>query len=152
MRAFRTLLGGSDMLAYLAMMAPRLVELRRVLKETGSIYLHCDPTASHYLKLLMDGVFGAQQFRSDIIWKRTSSHGNVSVGLGAVTDNLLYYSKGTKPIWNQPYVPYSDSYLKSHFSQVDADGRRFTTSDLRNPGVRPNLHYDYKGFKPHPNG
>jgi site-specific DNA-methyltransferase (adenine-specific) len=111
MRAFRTLLNGSDMLAYLAMMAPRLIQLRRVLKETGSIYLHCDPTASHYLKLLMDGAFGPQQFRSDIIWKRTSSHGNVSVGLGSVTDNILYYSKGVKRRWNQPYVPYSDSYL-----------------------------------------
>src|ERR1700679_490854 len=74
MRAFRTLLGGSDMLAYLAMMAPRLVELRRVLKENGSIYLHCDPTASHYLKLLMDGVFGAEMFRTEIIWKRSSAH------------------------------------------------------------------------------
>jgi site-specific DNA-methyltransferase (adenine-specific) len=152
MRAFRTLLGGSDMLAYLAMMAPRLIELRRVLKESGSIYLHCDPTASHYLKLLMDSVFGAQQFRSDIIWKRTSSHGNVSIGLGSVADNILFYNKGGKPIWNQPYMSYSDSYLKSHFSQVDENGRRFTTSDLRNPSVRPNLHYEYKGFKPHANG
>jgi site-specific DNA-methyltransferase (adenine-specific) len=152
MRAFRTLLGGSDMLAYLAMMSQRLVELRRVLKESGSIYLHCDPTASHYLKLLMDGVFGAQNFRSDIIWKRTSSHGNVSVGLGSVNDNILYYAKSKSTIWNQPYIPYSESYIKSHFSQVDSSGRRFTTSDLRNPGVRPNLHYEYKGFKPHPNG
>jgi len=75
MRAFRTLLGGSDMLAYLAMMAPRLVELRRVLKDTGSIYLHCDPTASHYLKMLMDGVFGPSNFRNEVIWKRTTSHG-----------------------------------------------------------------------------
>ena len=71
MRAFRTLLGGTDMLAYLAMMAPRLVELRRVLKETGSIYLHCDPTASHYLKILMDAVFGPQFFRMRIVWKRS---------------------------------------------------------------------------------
>jgi site-specific DNA-methyltransferase (adenine-specific) len=74
LRSFRTLLGGSDMLAYLAMMAPRLVELRRVLKETDSIYLHCDPTASHYLKLLMDGVFGAPMFHSEIVWKRNSAH------------------------------------------------------------------------------
>ncbi|MGD0648178.1 MAG: DNA methyltransferase, partial [Acidobacteriaceae bacterium] len=73
MRAFRTLLGGSDMLAYLAMMAPRLVELRRVLKESGSIYLHCDPTASHYLKLVMDAVFGPQFFRNEIAWKRTNT-------------------------------------------------------------------------------
>ncbi len=74
MVAFRKLLGGSDMLAYLTMMAPRLVELRRVLRQTGSIYLHCDPTASHYLKLLMDGVFGVDLFHSEIIWKRNSAH------------------------------------------------------------------------------
>src|ERR1017187_8694229 len=73
-RAFRMFLGNSDMMAYLAMMAPRLVELKRVLKVTGSIYLHCDPTASHYLKMLMDSVFGPQQFRNEIIWKRTSAH------------------------------------------------------------------------------
>lgn len=152
MRAFRTFLGGSDMMAYLAMMAPRLVELRRVLKETGSIYLHCDPTASHYLKILMDAVFGPDHFRTEIIWKRTSSHGNVSASFGDVTDTILYYRRGEKPNWNQVYVPYSEDYIKSHFSQMDADGRRYTTSDLRNPGVRPNLHYEYKGFKPHPNG
>ncbi len=152
LRAFRTFLGGSDMMAYLAMMAPRLVELRRVLKETGSIYLHCDPTASHYLKILMDAVFGPDHFRTEIIWKRTSSHGNVSAGYGDVTDTILYYRRGERPIWNQVYVPYSESYIRSHFNQVDPDGRRFTTSDLRNPGVRPNLHYEYKGFMPHPNG
>ena len=96
MRAFRTLLGGSDMLAYLAMMAPRLVELRRVLKETGSIYLHCDPTASHYLKLLMDGVFGAQHFTNEIIWKRSDAHSDGKQGatnFGRVHDVVLFFSK-----------------------------------------------------------
>jgi adenine specific DNA methylase Mod len=74
MIAFHSFLRGSDMMAYLAMMAPRLVELQRVLKETGSIYLHCDPTASHYLKLLMDAVFVPHRFRSEIVWKRSSAH------------------------------------------------------------------------------
>src|SRR5690606_14337956 len=74
MRAFRTFIGESDMMAYLAMMAPRLIELRRVLNPTGSIYLHCDPTASHYLKILMDGIFGPVNFRSEIVWKRSSAH------------------------------------------------------------------------------
>ncbi|HEV2485233.1 MAG TPA: DNA methyltransferase [Terracidiphilus sp.] len=152
LRAFKTFLFNSDMMAYLAMMAPRLVELRRVLKETGSIYLHCDPTASHYLKILMDAVFGPDHFRTEIIWKRTSSHGNVSASFGDVTDNILYFRRGDRPNWNQVFVPYSEGYIKSHFGQVDASGRKFTTSDLRNPGVRPNLHYEYKGFKPHPNG
>jgi site-specific DNA-methyltransferase (adenine-specific) len=152
MRAFRTLLGGTDMLAYLAMMAPRLVELRRVLKDTGSIYLHCDPTASHYLKLLMDGIFGAQMFRNEIIWKRTTSHGNVSTNYGNVTDSLLYYSKGLRPIWNQPYAAYSEGYKAATFRYKDENGRLYTSENVRNPGVRPNLTYDYKGFKPHSNG
>jgi DNA modification methylase len=157
MRAFRTLLGGSDMLAYLAMMAPRLVELRRVLKESGSIYLHCDPTASHYLKLLMDGVFGAQNFRTEIIWKRTSAHGNASRRFAAVHDTLLFFSRGSDPIWNQSFTPYTDDYIKEHFVHRDPDGRLFRRSDLRNPGVRPNLKYDYLArdgrlYKPHPNG
>jgi site-specific DNA-methyltransferase (adenine-specific) len=152
LRAFKTFLFNSDMMAYLAMMAPRLIELRRVLKQTGSIYLHCDPTASHYLKILMDAVFGPDHFRTEVIWKRTSSHGNVSAGFGDITDNILYYRRGDRPIWNQVFVPYSERYINSHFGQVDDDGRKFTTSDLRNPGVRPNLHYEYKGFKPHPNG
>ena len=80
MQAFRTFLGESDMLAYLAMMAPRLVELRRVLKPTGSLYLHCDPTASHYLKMLMDSVFGPKFFRSEIVWKRSSAHSDTKQG------------------------------------------------------------------------
>jgi hypothetical protein len=75
MVAFRTLVGTSDMLAYLSMMAPRLVELHRKLKPTGSLYLHCDPTASHYLKLLLDAVFGPERFRNEIIWRRTGAHG-----------------------------------------------------------------------------
>jgi len=123
-----------------------------VLKSTGGIYLHCDPTASHYLKLLMDAVFGPEHFKTEIIWKRTSSHGNVSIGFGDVTDTILYYSKGEKPFWNQIYVPYSKKHIETKFASRDPDGRQFTTSDLRNPGVRPNLMYEYKGYKPHPNG
>ncbi len=145
------------MLAYLSMMALRLIELRRVLKPTGSIYLHCDPTASHYLKIIMDAVFGPESFRNEIIWKRTSSHGNVSNAYGDVTDTILYYSKGDRPTWNQLYLPYSDKHIQTKFTGVDADGRRFTTSDLRNPGVRPNLRYPYTAsngvtYEPHPNG
>ena len=93
MQAFRTFLGNSDMMAYLAMMAPRLVELRRVLKPTGSIYLHCDPTSAHYLKMLLDAIFGAQQFRNEIIWKRTSSHANVSQRYGIVQDPAFHQDR-----------------------------------------------------------
>ena len=92
MRAFRIFLGDSDMMAYLAMMAPRLVELRRVLKPTGSIYLHCDPAASHYLKLLMDAVFDPANSKNEIIWRRTTSHSDAS-RCGSVHDTLLFYPK-----------------------------------------------------------
>jgi site-specific DNA-methyltransferase (adenine-specific) len=152
LRAFRSFLKENDMMAYLAMMAPRLVELQRVLRPSGSLYLHCDPTASHYLKLLMDAIFGVRNFRNEIIWKRTSSHGNVSVGYGDVTDSIFFYSRADKPTWNQIYIPYSQKHIDTKFTYKEPDGRVFTTSDLRNPGVRPNLTYDYKGYKPHPNG
>ncbi len=130
MRAFWTFLHGTDMMAYLAMMAPRLVELRRVLKETGSIYLQCDPTASHYLKILMDAVFGPQFFRNEIIWQRTSSHANVSQKFAAVHDVLLFFGKGQKSTWTQQFAPYSDDYIETFFDQVDEDGRRYFRRDL----------------------
>ncbi len=140
------------MLAYLAMMAPRLVELRRVLKPTGSIYLHCDPTASHYLKMLMDAIFGAQNFDNEIIWKRTSAHGNATRNYGSVTDSILFYSESGTFRFNLQYLPYSKEYLEQFYRHTEPDGRRYRISDLRNPGVRPNLQYEYKGYKPHPNG
>ncbi len=157
LKGMHDVLGGSDMMAYLSMMALRLIELRRVLKPTGSIYLHCDPTASHYLKLLLDAVMGPEHFRNEIIWKRTSSHGNVSTAFGDVTDTILYYAKSDRPTWNQTYLPYSDKHIETKFTGAGEDGRRFTTSDLRHPGIRPNLHYVYKAsngvsYQPHPNG
>ncbi len=150
--SLRGFIGDNQMMAYLVMMAARLVELHRVLKPTGSIYLHCDPTASHYLKIILDTIFGVKRFRNELIWKRTSSHGNVSTTYGDVTDTILYYARGEKPTWNQVYIPYTQKHIEGSFTHVDPDGRRFTTSDLRNPGYRPNLIYDYKGYKPHPNG
>ena len=93
LQAMRSFLGQNDMMAYLAMMAPRMVELHRVLKPTGSIYLHCDPTASHYLKLLMDSVFGPAHFRNEITWRRTTAHSDSS-RYGANTDTLLFYTRG----------------------------------------------------------
>lgn len=150
--ALYRLLGGVPLMAYIAMMAPRLLELKRVLKPTGSIYLHCDSTANHYLKILMDAVFMPTRFRSQITWKRTSSHGNVTTGYGDVTDVILYYARGDRPVWNQVYRPYSRRHVDSKFRYIDPDGRRYTTSDLRNPSPRPNLRYEYNGYKPHPNG
>ncbi|MGD0521734.1 MAG: DNA methyltransferase [Terracidiphilus sp.] len=151
LRAFKTFLFNSDMMAYLAMMAPRLVELRRVLKETGSIYLHCDPTASHYLKILMDAVFGPQFFRNEITWRRTSAHANVGQKFAVVQDRLLFYSKLEKWAWNQVYIPYSEEYIESHYSQKDPDsGRRFTTRDLTASMQRASRGqlYAWKDFTP----
>jgi site-specific DNA-methyltransferase (adenine-specific) len=157
MRAFRTLLGGSDMLAYLAMMAPRLIELRRVLKESGSIYLHCDQTASHYLKLLMDSIFGPELFKTEVTWKRTFSHGNVGTNYGKVTDSILFYSKGPEPTWNPTFTPLSEGYVEKFYRYKNSEGRRYRSVTLRNPAIRPNLQYNYTAlngvtYKPHPNG
>jgi DNA modification methylase len=151
MRAFRTLLGGSDMLAYLAMMAPRLVELRRVLKETGSIYLHCDPTASHYLKMLMDSIFGAQKFKNEIIWKRSDAHSDGKQGathLGRIHDVILYYSKGDAPQFNTIYTPLPDSTQERWYRHVEeGTGRRYNKADITGPGgaSKGNPHYEWKG-------
>ena len=112
--AFRQFIGSNVMMAYLVMMAPRLVELRRVLKPTGSIYLHCDPTASHYLKLLMDAVFGPELFRTEITWKRTSAHSDTKQGRqqhGRVHDLILFYSKSESWTWNPIYTEYDQEYI-----------------------------------------
>jgi adenine specific DNA methylase Mod len=158
MQAFRTFLGDSDMLAYLAMMAPRLVELRRVLKSTGSIYLHCDPTASHYLKMLMDSVFGPTNFRNEITWKRrvgSSSAVHKSNRFGTCTDILLFYAKSPAapfvPQYNRDSEDYQQ-YVRERFKFIDENGRRFRTDNLANPARRPNLIYEYKGYKPPANG
>jgi site-specific DNA-methyltransferase (adenine-specific) len=136
MRAFRTFLGNTDMMAYLAMMAPRLVELKRVLKETGAIYLHCDPNASHYLKMLMDAVFGPQSFRNEITWKRTTAHSDGKQGrraFGNVADILLFYSKSQECTFNHQFVPYDESHLKK-YCYSDPDGRRYSLGDITGPG------------------
>ena len=136
MQAFRLFLGENDMLAYLTMMAPRLVELRRVLKPTGSIYLHCDPTASHYIKLLMDAVFGPEQFQNEIVWKRTSARSD-SHRYNHIHDVILFYSIGRGFTWNVQYMPYDDAYINKFYRHIEKDtGRRYTLSDLMAPGTR----------------
>jgi DNA modification methylase len=153
MRAFRTLLGGSDMLAYLAMMAPRLIELRRVLKETGSIYLHCDPTASHYLKLLMDGVFGAQMFKTEIIWKRSSAHSDGKQGRkqhGGIHDTILFYSKSDSWLWNPLYTDYDPEYLATTYRHVEeGTGRKYRLDNLTAARPGGDTSYEWKGAKPY---
>ena len=133
MQAFRTLLGETDMLAYLAMMAPRLVELRRVLKPTGSIYLHCDPTASHYLKLLLDAVFGPQFFRAEIIWKRTNAR-STPLNWPRVHDVLLFYARGDEIVFTSLNVK-ADRTRMPHTLITGADGQKYQTYELTAPGA-----------------
>ena len=143
---------GKGMQSYLCMMAVRLLEMRRILKSTGSIYLHCDPTASHYLKLLMDAAFGARNFKNEITWKRTTSHNDVARNYGSIGDIVLFYTKGQQITFNNQYLPYSDEHIAKIFTHIDENGRRYATSNIRSPGPRPNLTYEYKGYQPHPNG
>ena len=157
MQAMRTAIGENAMMAYLAMMAVRLVELHRALKPAGSLYLHCDPTASHYLKLVLDAVFGAENFRTEIVWKRTFAHGNVGRTYGDVTDSILFYSKTIKYVWNQPFRQVAGERIAVKYPKADPDGRLWQSVTLRNPGLRPNLHYPFAAsngviYQPHPNG
>ncbi|MHB8626005.1 MAG: DNA methyltransferase [Aggregatilineales bacterium] len=150
--ALRQFVGTNQMMAYLVMMAARVEELHRVLKPTGSLYLHCDPTASHYLKIILDSIFGVLNFRNEIIWKRTSSHNDAKRRFGDLSDTIFFYSKTSNYQFKAQYTSYSEEYLKDFYRFTDADGRRYRLSDLRSPNPRPNLTYDYKGYKPHPNG
>jgi DNA modification methylase len=148
LQAFRMFLGECDMLAYLAMMAPRLVELRRVMKPVASIYLHCDSTASHYLKLLMDAVFGPQTFRNEIIWQRTSSH-NDSKKWAQVSDTILFYA-AQGFTWNPSYLPHDPKYVENFYRFNDERGQYRLHEIIRTAsmGPRPNLAYEYKGYTP----
>jgi site-specific DNA-methyltransferase (adenine-specific) len=134
LRAMRGFLGENDMMAYLAMMAIRLIELHRVLKPTGSLYLHCDPTASHYLKLLLDAVFGPVNFQNEIIWKRTTSHAS-SVRWAPVHDTIFFYSKTSAFTWNRTLETYDESYITRHYRSEDERGR-FQIDNLTGSGVR----------------
>jgi site-specific DNA-methyltransferase (adenine-specific) len=151
LKAFYTLLGESNMMAYLAMMAPRLVELRRVLKPTGSIYLHCDPTASHYLKLLMDSVFRPDNFRSEVVWKRTGAH-NSAKRYGPVHDTLLYYARTGATEFRSAMAPYAEEYVHSHFGVSDERGR-YQSVTLTGPGTRTgDSGLPWRGYDPTAHG
>ena len=134
LRAMRVALGENDLMAYLAMMAVRLTELHRVLKPTGSLYLHCDPTASHCLKLLLDGIFGPAQFKNEIIWKRTSSANNPR-RWGPTHDVVFFYSKTSDFRWNRITTAYSAKHVAQKYANSD-EGGPFTDSDLTGAGTR----------------
>ena len=151
MQAMKTAIGENAMMAYLAMMAVRLQELHRVLKPTGSLYLHCDPTASHYLKLVLDAVFGAENFKNEITWKRTGVHGD-SKTWSRVSDIIFFYAKSSVFAWHEPVEAHSEKYIQSHYSSADDDGRNFQLTSLLSPSPRPNMMYEWKGFPSPPMG
>lgn len=146
--ALRHGIGTNQMMAYLTEMTVRLVELHRVLKPTGSLYLHCDPTASHYLKVVLDAIFGPERFLSEITWQRTATKGDAVRKWGAVHDVLLFYAKGSTYSFRPQYLSQDADYL-SRYRLDDHDGRGpYRIAPLDSPNPRPNLTYEYKGFQP----
>lgn len=150
--AMRTLLTENDAMAYLVNMAPRLVELHRVLKSTGSMYLHCDPTMSHYLKVLLDAIFGPAMFRGEITWLRTTTHSDAK-RWSPNSDIILYYGKSASVTWNPVHTAHSDEYLASKYRHDDNDGRGvYRLDNMTSPNPRPNLTYEWNGHEPPVNG
>ncbi len=146
------ILGKSEMMAYVIMMAPRLLELHRKLKKTGSLYLHCDPVASHYLKIILDVVFEPQNLRNEIIWKRNAAKGLATKRLPRNHDVLLNYTRSDQATWitSHAFLSYDVGELQDEtlrqYSQTDADGRRYQLTSLTNPNPdRPNLTYEFMG-------
>jgi site-specific DNA-methyltransferase (adenine-specific) len=148
MRAFRSFLGASDMMAYLSMMAPRLLELRRVMRATASIYLHCDPTASHYLKIIMDAVFGPANFKNELIWLRSNAHNFKTRYWPRQHDTLLLYTKSEDFTLNPVYQPYGPEQLQRY--KEDENGRMYTGQDLTVSAVRRLRQFEWRGTKPPP--
>lgn len=151
LRAMRSFLGENDMMAYLAMMAVRLLELHRVLKKTGSLYLHCDPTASHYLKILLDAVFGQEHYMNEIIWKRAftvkGNSGQGSKFFGVNTDTIFFYAKSSDHHFEQPFGNYSEEYIADFYKYEEPDGRRYRLISMIGPGgaAKGNPEYEVLG-------
>ncbi len=152
MEALRAFLGENDMMAYLTMMANRLLEMHRVLKPTGSLYLHCDPTASHYLKIVLDGVFGKENFVNEIVWRRTTTKNDYKQGAvnwPRVHDVILLYHASTAKAreagrFSQPFSPYNEEHIETFYNFKDPDGRRYRLSDLTAPGQGSRGHPQYE--------
>jgi site-specific DNA-methyltransferase (adenine-specific) len=130
--ALRSGLGTNQMTAYIVEMTVRLVELHRVLRPTGSLWLHCDPTASHYLKLVLDAVFGPRRFLNEVVWQRTGAH-NDARRFGRVTDTLLYYAKGETYTFNAQYTEYDPEYVAERYRYDDGDGRKYWANTMTAP-------------------
>lgn len=151
MHALVSFLGRNDMMAYLVMMATRLLEMHRVLKATGSLYLHCDPNASHYLRIVLDAVFGKEKFQNEIIWKRSSAHSDAKQGarhFGRITDTIFFYSKSDIPdCWNPLHRAYDEKYIDRDYDRTDADGRKYRLDNIQGPGgaKKGNPFYEVMG-------
>ncbi len=150
--ALRDFIGANQMMAYLVMMAARLVELHRVLKPTGSLYLHCDPTASHYLKIVLDSIFEPQNFRNEIVWKRSDAHNDTKQGgkrYGRIHDVILFYTRGNEWTWNPIYTPLSDKTKEGWYRNVEeGTGRLYNKADLTAAKPGGDTSYIWKGFTP----
>ncbi|MFZ5453391.1 MAG: site-specific DNA-methyltransferase [Thermodesulfobacteriota bacterium] len=147
LQALRSFLGANDMMAYLTMMAVRLVELHRVLKATGSIYLHCDPTASHYLKLVLDSIFSPYNFRNEITWRRSHPKGHAFKRFARNHDIIFAYAKEFRNVtWNPQFKQHDIEKVSKQYTLKDADGRLYQLTSLLNPNPdRPNLTYEFLG-------
>jgi DNA modification methylase len=150
--ALQNFMQKSDIMAYLTMMAARLIELHRVLSPKGSLYLHCDPTASHYLKIILDAVFGDGAFRNEIVWRRSHAHSDSKQGaqhFGRVTDTILFYAKSGDSTWNTLYAPYDEEYINRDYRRYDENGRRYRIDNLQGPGgaEKGNPFYEVMGVK-----
>jgi DNA modification methylase len=129
-------------------MVQRLLHMKVILKPTGSIYLHCDPTASHYIKVMMDGIFGHENFRSEIIWKRTSAHSSAK-RYGPIHDTILFYTKSDRYTWNEQFGPYDQQYIDAFFTHKDEQDRRWRRTDLTGPGIRHGESgHPWRGYDP----
>lgn len=154
LKGLRNVIKEGSLLAYLVSITRRVIEVRRVLKPSGSFFLHCDSTSSHYLKLVLDGIFCGQggEFQNEIIWKRSHAHSDGRQGsqhFGRVTDTLFFYTKSLKYTWNRQYVPYDKEYVDRDYRRTDPDGRRYRISDLSGPGgaAKGNPYYEVMGVK-----
>ena len=126
-------------------MRPRCVELRRVLKKTGSFYYHCDDHASHYVKQMLDQIFGQNQFLNEIIWKRTGARSDAK-RWNQLHDTLLVYTGGGEYAWNPQFEEYSEDYVATKYRFTDPDGRIYRLDNMTSPNPRPNMMYEWKGF------
>lgn len=149
LKAMRSALGENDMMAYLVMMAVRLIELHRVLKPTGTLYLHCDPTASHYLKVLLDAIFSKERFENEIVWLRTHSHNMPARSYIRQNDHILYYSKSEKMTFNPIYLEYGDAQMKRF--KRDEQGRLYKAENLTFSTSNPSRQFEWRGSRPPPN-